>query len=495
MVFNIAAIVKVRSRVYKFSPERFYRAALHFSRDCFSQISFPSIQALVTLIIHSMLTPGEVNLFTLVHIGLAHCIELGIHREPPPAGDPNDVKNQQIRRLAFFTIYSLDRSVSSIQGRPLGFRDETFDIKMPELRSQRRLSPTSSPMFSSFSAAVLQFARFQFELDRIVSDVKVQFYHLPCGPAWFALLADPQNQQTRIKDELLRWWKRVAEEPFNFPGLDNRQRRMWQLKLKIKHHTTMIMLFQPSQAIRNPPPESLQICFNNASSIIQDYQTLHDLQGLHHGWATVQNIFAAGATLIYSFWTCSAVRNNASMADLSRSLRACSGLLAVGGEWWPSIKEGQRSFSAIADLTIRKLYTSNMPSKNPRLFTPLTSEGVQDAVEQSEGVPDYDLTGQQDISRAALNGTHESWPHSPGATVGLPHPQDSVHWHGAYPDGSFQSGTDDYIPEIENFLADFGKSEFSWSIPMAGVGDSCESGNFQIHVDIDCKGNSQYGSK
>ncbi|KAK1598471.1 uncharacterized protein LY79DRAFT_656148 [Colletotrichum navitas] len=494
MVFNIAAIVKVRSRVYEFPPERFYRAALYFSRDCFSQISLSSIQALVTLIVHSIMTPAEVNLFTLVHIGLAHCIELGIHREPPPAADPNDIKYQQIRRLAFFTIYSLDRSVSSIQGRPLGFRDETFDVKMPELQSPRQISPTSSPMLSSFSAAVLRFARFQFELDRIVSDVKVQFYHLPCDSAWFALPADPEAQQTRIRDEIVRWWERVADEPFNFPGLDNRHRRMWRLKLKIKHHTTMIMLFQPSQAIRNPPPESLQVCFNNAASILQDYQTLHDLQGVHHGWRTVQNIFAAGATLIYSFWTCSAVRNNASIADLSRSLRACSGLLAVGGEWWPSVKKGQRSFGAIVDLTIRRLYTGNMPYKNPRLFAPLSSEEGHNTMEQSEGALAYDSTGQQNLSQVSPNGTDASWPHLPGSSVGLQHTQNSLHWHGTYPDGSFQAGTNDYVPEIENFLADFDKSEFTWSFPVVGVGDSCEASNFQVEA-VDYKNIGQYDSK
>ncbi|KAK1997146.1 hypothetical protein LX36DRAFT_691589 [Colletotrichum falcatum] len=479
MVFNIAAIVKVRCRVYEFPPERFYRAALHFSKDCFSQISLSSIQALVTLVIHSMLTPAEVNLFTLVHIGLAHCIELGIHREPPPAADQDEVKNQQLRRLAFFTMYSLDRSVSSIQGRPLGFRDEAFDVKMPEAQSPRRLSPTSSPMLSSFSAAVLQFARFQFELDRIVSDVKVQFYRLARDSALFAAPAHPEAQQTRIRDELLRWWDRVAKEPFNFPGLDNRQRRVWRLKLKIKHHAAMVMLFQPSRAIRNPPPESLQVCFNNAASVLQDYQKLHDLQGLHHGWRTVQNIFAAGAMLIYSFWTCPAVRNNASTADLSRSLRACSALLAVGGEWWPSAKKGQRSFGAIVDLTIRKLYTGNMPSKNPRLFTHLASEeGQQHAMEQSEGAPVYEPAGPHHLSHIPLNGTDASWPHLPGSSsVGLPQPQDPVHWHGVYPDGSFQPGTNDYVPEIESFLADFDKSEFSWSFPMAGIGDSYELGS------------------
>lgn len=108
MIFNVAAIFKVRSRVYEYSPERYYRAAKEFSNDCFSRISLSSIQGLVVLIAHCMLTPGEANLWTLVHIALAHCVELGVHRESSSA-HRQDLARQQIRRFLFFTIYGLDR--------------------------------------------------------------------------------------------------------------------------------------------------------------------------------------------------------------------------------------------------------------------------------------------------------------------------------------------------------------------------------------------------
>lgn len=368
--------------------------------------------------------------------------------------------------------------MSSIQGRPLGFRDETFDIQMPEPQPMQP-GPANCMIPSSFSAAVLRFARYQFELDRIVSDIKLQLYHLPCESAWFPIPHDPPSQQERIKNQLFNWWERASDDQFDYPGLDSRQRRMWQLKLKIKYHTTMVMLFQPSQAIKSPPSESLQVCFNNASSILHDYQALHDMHGLHQGWRTVQNIFAAGATLIYSFWTCFTVRQSASTADLSKSLRTCSSLLTVGGEWWPSAKKGQRSFGAIVDLTIRKLYTGNLPSKNPRLFMPLGGEDEHSTMEQADGAPVYDATGQQaDLSHMSLNGADGSWHQMPGSSVAMAHSQDPVHWQGVYPGGAFHPGANDYVPEIETFLADFDKSEFSWRFALTGVGDPYELGGF-----------------
>lgn len=111
MIFNVAAIVKVRARNYEFPPAKFYRAALLFSGDCFSQISVSSIQAIVVLIIHSILTPAEVNLWTLIHIAMAQVVELGLHREPQSAG-AGEKNVQQIHRFIFYVIYSLDRFVS-----------------------------------------------------------------------------------------------------------------------------------------------------------------------------------------------------------------------------------------------------------------------------------------------------------------------------------------------------------------------------------------------
>ncbi|KAH7010040.1 hypothetical protein EDB80DRAFT_839139 [Ilyonectria destructans] len=473
MVFNIAAIVKVRSRIYEYPPERFYRAALHFSKDAFSQTSLPSIQALICLITHSMLTPADVNLWTLIHVALAHCVELGIHREEPLA-ESEDLAYQQIRRFTFFTIYSLDRSISSIQGRPLGFRDETFDIKMPDPETPTTL--VDNHIAVSFASAVTRYSIHHWELDRIISDIKLLFYHLPGTSLWYSRPMDPPSQQSRIREMLVSWWERASADNFSSTGLDSRQRQIWRLKLKIKYHSAMVMLFQPSQILRNPGEDSLQTCFDNASCILHEYQLLHDLHGLHHGWRTVQNIFAAGATLMYSFWTSAAVRGNASTTDLSKNLRTCSSLLTVGGEWWPSVKKGQASFGSLADLTIQRLYTDRTPSKYPRLMHQ-NALHLRDQTQRSQmPTPDEnrtDTTLGLDASeaQAGLEGDGVAVYQSHSSSLGLSSGQEA--WQDSL--GITDESTD-LFPEIENFLAEFDRSDFIWSFPLNAIGDPYNTG-------------------
>ncbi|KAM0226502.1 hypothetical protein ACHAQD_000424 [Fusarium lateritium] len=454
MVFNIGALVKVRSRNYDFPPQRFYRAALHFSKEAFSHITLSSIQSLIMLITHSMLTPAEVNLWTLVHLGLAYCVEIGIHREQGQTS-PEDFAFQQVRRFTFFTIYSLDRSISSIQGRPLGFRDETFDVKMPQALPSEDgdLKGTLPP---SFMSAVTHYSTYHFKLDRIISDIKLHLYHLPGDSSWFPWPEDPTDQQNRIKETLNSWWEEASHDPFDFRSLEGRQREVWRLKLKIKYHTTMVLLFQPSQVIRQPTPEALQICFDSAASILDGYQRLHDLHSLHYGWRAVQNIFAAGATLIYSFWTSQSVRKKASQMDLSRNLRICSTLLTIGGEWWPSAKDGQTSFGSVADLTMRRLYMEDVSNKAPRLS--LHSSATDQPRERPESIM-HGAQSSENLDQLQPTGADTVWQN---LELSVEENPDQFLWPGN------EAGFD---PEIEMFLADFNRSDFTWNFPLNGNQD------------------------
>ncbi|KAF5547600.1 pyrimidine pathway regulatory 1 [Fusarium phyllophilum] len=453
MVFNIGALVKVRSRNYDFPPQRFYRAALHFSKEAFVHITLSSIQSLMMLVMHGMLTPAEVNLWTLVHLGLAYCVETGIHREQSQP-NPDDFAMLQVRRFTFFMIYSLDRSISSIQGRPLGFRDETFDVKIPEVLS----SPDENmqgPLPLSFVTAVTHYSSYHFRLDCIVSDIKLHLYHLPGHSSFFPWPDNPTEQQARIQQSLQSWWEEVLNDAFEYPSLDNRQREVWKIKLRLKYHTTMVLLFQPSQVIRQPAPEALQACFDSAASILDGYQRLHDLHGLHFGWRAVQNIFAAGATLIYSFWTSQAVREKASPEAMSKNLRSCSSLLTIGGEWWPSARNGQASFGSVADLTMKRLYMADASNKAPRLSLQQTASNRQrhGADIDAHGInPQPQFSSETDHS--AVIDTNAAWQNLDLGVGGNP---DQFDWP------SIEGGFD---PEIEMFLEDFNRSDFTWSFPL-----------------------------
>jgi hypothetical protein len=307
---------------------------------------------------------------------------------------------------------------------------------------------------ASLTQAFAQYATQQFNLDRIISDIKLHLYLLPLNHAESPWAMDPVEQQGKIQHKLMSWWRAVSVLDFDY-ALDRRASRIWHLRLKIRFHTAMILLFQRSQAIRSLSKRSLKICYENASSVLNDYQALHDIQGIYHDWKTVQNVFAAGATMIYSFWMSTDVRHETSAAELSRSLRTCSSLLSIGGEWWPSAKRGHSSFGSIADLTIQKLYMEGRPLKQARLAPPPGSRSIDLGSQVSSDGHGSTLERSSGSGSGPLDPALFDWNQSLVSGMDLPSEHKS-------PDQPVY----DVIPEIEEFLAGFDKADLGWNLDI-----------------------------
>lgn len=460
MVFNIGAIVQVRSRVYDHPPDRYYRTAKKFAKDCFSYINISSIQAEVLLMVHSMLTPGEMNLWTLLHIAWAHCVELGIHREPATLGIGNEA-HQEVKRKTFYTIYGLDRSISTIQGRPLGFRDETFDLKMPKTQTSddpRLLHDAPD----AFDFAVAEYSGFSFQLDKIISEIKLLFYHLPkktFDSEWSIWPHEQSSHKSRIRDALYHLQLSFTSSSFFLRTFNKARTQVFLAKLTIKYHMSLILLHQPSQVIRQPDASSLQTCFSSALVVLDSYQKLSDLKALHYGWREVQHIFAAGATVVYSFWTCPEVRKKADGSGLSKRLRIASSLLTLGGEWWGSVKSGLEHFGVVADGTVQRAMVERGASKMPRLSAPGEDRSRATSSRRPEDV-EQGLLGPSELLSGDID------PQLQQANIDTPISNTRDPWVDIYPDTEPQLTNAEFAPEIGSFLANFDNADFTWSFPL-----------------------------
>lgn len=110
MVLTLAATVQTRRRNYDFAPGQFYRVAISVSQHCFGKTSIVSLQCTLLLAVYSLLSPAELNIWTLTYVAMAHCVDLGLHRAT--SGDRN-ISDPAIivRKMVFFTVYHLDRYV------------------------------------------------------------------------------------------------------------------------------------------------------------------------------------------------------------------------------------------------------------------------------------------------------------------------------------------------------------------------------------------------
>lgn len=259
--------------------------------------------------------------------------------------------------------------MATIQGRPLGIRDETFDVQLPSLQDVQADAATlaSSSLAPELSIpAIVAFAIHRFKLDPIISEIKLLFYHLPSQISAYSWPADHQTTQNAIRQRLQNWRRDISSMsnvlPQDVSDEDHQlDMRRYELTVQSQFFAAMILLYQPSQMIPHPSEEALLICYQCAASRINIYNSLYNAEGLFQSWRSVQGVFSSGATMIYCLWTSSSVQRSVPLSSAMTDLRTCTNLLSVGGEWWPSVKRGKETFGRAMDALLKKLDQSRTP--------------------------------------------------------------------------------------------------------------------------------------
>jgi hypothetical protein len=108
VVLSIGANLQIRRRLYHHNPGTFHSSGMLLSDQVLNSISLPSLQAILLLLVHSLVGPGGAEIWTLTRLAMSHCVDLGIHRE---IGDSMKFSKVavEMRRRIFFSVYSFDR--------------------------------------------------------------------------------------------------------------------------------------------------------------------------------------------------------------------------------------------------------------------------------------------------------------------------------------------------------------------------------------------------
>lgn len=249
------------------------------------------------------------------------------------------------------------RSVATIQGRPLGIRDEAFDIRPPEESDvEEVMSMAGSDLIIKLPISqVLALSISRFRLDQHISEIKLLLYHLPTRNQSFVWPTNLPEIQTRIKSELDHWLLRVQSI---VPGghvteEENRDFQIQKMRHEQLYHSAISLLFQPSQMFPSPSQEALRLCYQSCSKRLQIYDAVSNQDMLYYNWRNIHGIFSSGATIVYCAWASRDLQRTLPFAKLLRDLRTCSNHLSIGSQWWPSVRSGKESFEMMIDLIIK----------------------------------------------------------------------------------------------------------------------------------------------
>ncbi|CZS72158.1 unnamed protein product [Fusarium graminearum] len=317
MVLAIGSAVlsgRIRARI---PAESYCLSALQYLDDLNLENSLQGAQCLLLLLVFTMHSPSvRLNVWYLNYHCIAALLDLGLQRNIS-AGAGISLLEQEMRARIFWVIYTFDRVIATMMGRPIGIRDEGCELRMPiGLSDEQLATPYQQSMETSSEMA---FAIHLFKAAKLNSEIKYIAQSIVRDSPRYAYprVVDINDWQTTMLHQLDEWASQI-------PNQGDPSAVYLRTTCQIRYHGLRMLLLRPSPGIPKPSNEALVQCHKSAREI--------------HSWTTFHGLVLSTITLLYCIKVvpdiARATEIDVLMADLSISLS----VLSATGEHWSGAK-------------------------------------------------------------------------------------------------------------------------------------------------------------
>lgn len=208
---------------------RFYREASRYVEEVTSEVSAESLQALLLLCVFCLFHPRKGDIWKLLDYACRLSVELGYHTEQ--AAELESDGQSRRRRGIFWGLYTIERIVGQLFGRPSDLPEEIITTEYP-------WAVSGAIMADQISLQSISIAH-QYRLVYLRSEIYRELY-APAEPP------DPPLDWYKSKFVSLLEWRRELEVDANRTGVGS-------LTADLGYHCTIAFLFQPLmlQALAN----------------------------------------------------------------------------------------------------------------------------------------------------------------------------------------------------------------------------------------------------
>lgn len=130
MILAISAVILARRLPIPYSGEGLYASAMQDKDEIDFYNSIEGLQCLLLIYMFNLHSPhGNVSSWHLNYQFLAVVLDLGLQRNLPMSTNISPLEREMRTRI-FWVVYSIDRTLATTLGRPIGLRDEACDLRV-----------------------------------------------------------------------------------------------------------------------------------------------------------------------------------------------------------------------------------------------------------------------------------------------------------------------------------------------------------------------------
>lgn len=352
IIFAIATTVHHQQYPESLS-ESYRKAALQYIDAVYStQDGLERLQCLLILSLYSLMRPSTPGIWYVLGSAIRLAIDLGLHTEVgiqlwsktnnSGSGGNADVSdgisssgnvcngfNLEMRRRLFWCTYALDRQIGFNLGRPFGIPEECIKVPFPtELDDSQLITKggtpdttisdfslikVKGPSYKVVSLSILKIRQIQSEIQRIMYE---------CA------------EIPRVFKNFEQWRKSMAQRLENW-----NKTRPYTLKemncnfnltfFELNHHETRLRLYGLCPLRLSITTDDYFQIADAGKHVIKCYFELNKTLCINYTWLSIQNLFTAGSSYLFTIYHSPEVRKVTSLQEFEFLSSACAHVLST----------------------------------------------------------------------------------------------------------------------------------------------------------------------
>jgi hypothetical protein len=244
----------------------------------------------------------------------------------------------------------LERSIARTLGRPYCVTDREIDVDLPanvdddidnEADMVRAIEESArNPRRVTSISPAIQI----FRIQQLESKIHYTIYRVDRPTANIA-----SHKVSRLRAALEEW---KAEIPRSVPHFKDTAAPNPYVTMNyhtLQYHKAMLLLLLPLLPSLPTNHPDFHLCIYSAGQVCQAYKQMHDdQQYLSYSLLALHANFVAGLTMIYCFLVDNSIFN----FKLSGDIRACSTVLYIIAERWPTARKVRNAFERLVRVTV-----------------------------------------------------------------------------------------------------------------------------------------------
>ncbi|KAM3500878.1 hypothetical protein MY10362_006017 [Beauveria mimosiformis] len=318
---------------------------------------------------------------------LAAVLDLGLQRNITVESGIS-LLEQEMRTRIFWNCILLDRTISTIMGRPIGLRDEACELRLPQEIEDAMLATPVQTCSAGMKTLGIAYSIHLFRATKINSEIKYVANSIVQEAPRYAY--PPQTNIHGWQNNVLR---QLDDWLANIPSDSQHPNELMQLVCRLRYHGLCLLLLRPSPAIPKPTADALVRCQSSATESIKILDRMYRQNLLIHNWISLHGLVLSVLTLMYCVKAEPEVARATQPDTLMGTISSALGILSATGEHWAAAKKCRDILEDLGKSTVQWLQTQSLPashqqpvqlrSRPSRTRAQITDEQVRDG---SDGV-------------------------------------------------------------------------------------------------------------